>query len=189
MVEICKYHLVLTPTLRTKTLKKENTEAIAKGLDMVDELHEATAIRMTSYQQRMTNLYNRDVKLRAFQAEDLVLRRVFENTADPAAAKFQLNWKGQYTIFKVGPVGSYTLDKLDGTPMPKMWNAMHLKRYYQYKISLKVLLIKFPLKRFLPILGILSLKFSLKVLSIKFLLKCFLLILGILPISKSRCGS
>ena len=66
---------------------------------------------------------------------------------------------------------------------------MHLKKYYQYKLYLKVLSIKFPSKHFLLILGILSIKFHLKVLSFKFPLECFLLILGILLISKTRCGS
>ena len=54
------------PTLRTEILKKANTEAIAKDLDMADELREAATVRITSYQQRMTNLYNRHVKQRAF---------------------------------------------------------------------------------------------------------------------------
>ena len=51
--------------------------------------------------------------------------------ADLAAYKFQPNWEGPYTIVKVGAVGSYALDKLDETPVPMMWNDMHLKRYYQ----------------------------------------------------------
>ena len=71
------------------------------------------------------------VRQRAFRVGDLVLRRVFENTADPAAGKFQLNWEGSYKIVKVGAAGSYALDKLDGTLVPMMWNAMQLKRYFQ----------------------------------------------------------
>ena len=58
---------------------------------MKDELREAAVVRIASYQQRITNLYNRQVKQRAFQAEDLVLRRVFENTVNPTTEKFQLN--------------------------------------------------------------------------------------------------
>ena len=54
------------PTLRTKILEKANTVAIAKDLDMVNELREATTVRMTSYQQRMTNLYKGHVKSHAF---------------------------------------------------------------------------------------------------------------------------
>ena len=98
---------------------------------MENELREAAAIRIASYQQRMTNLYNRRVRPRMFRARDLVLRRVFKNTADPAVGKLQPNWEGLYMIVKVGATGSYALNKLDGTPVPRMWNVTHLKRYYQ----------------------------------------------------------
>ena len=73
------------PTLRTENPEKANTEAIAKDLDMIDELCEAAAVRIVSYQQRMIKLYNMHVKQRAFQARNLVLRRVFENMVNLAA--------------------------------------------------------------------------------------------------------
>ena len=76
------------PTLRTEILGKTSAEAITEDLDMVDKLREVAAIRITSYKQRMTNLYNRRVRPHAFQFEDLVLRRVFENTADLTIGKF-----------------------------------------------------------------------------------------------------
>ena len=79
----------------------------------------------------MTSLYNRHVRLRKFRVGDLVLRRVFENTADSVVGKFQPNWEWPYIIVKVGAVGSYTLNKLNRTLVPRMWNATHLKRYYQ----------------------------------------------------------
>ena len=66
-----------------------------------------------------------------FQSGDLVLRKVFENTADPKAGKFQPNWEGPYIFRRFGEPGSYAIDTIDGTPVPIMWNAMHLKRYYQ----------------------------------------------------------
>ena len=53
-------------TLRTEVPGTANTEAISKDLDMVDELREATAIRIASYKQRMANLYNKHIKLHAF---------------------------------------------------------------------------------------------------------------------------
>ena len=98
---------------------------------MADKLREATTVRMTSHQQRITNLYNRRVRQRAFQAGDLVLRRVFKKTTNPTAGKFQPNWEGLYMIVRVGVAGSYALNTLDGTPVPRIWNVMHLKRYYQ----------------------------------------------------------
>ena len=50
---------------------------------------------------------------------------------DPTTNKFQPNWEVPYMIVRVGPVGSYSLDKLDGMLVPRMLNAMHIKRYYQ----------------------------------------------------------
>ena len=98
---------------------------------MSDEQREAATIRITSYQRRLTNSYNIRVKPRVFRPGDLVLRKVFENTADPTTGKFQPNWEGPYVVRRVGEAGSYAIDKIDGTPVPRMWNTMHLKRYYQ----------------------------------------------------------
>ena len=58
-------------------------------------------------------------------------RNVFENTADPTAEKFQPNREGPYIVTRSGESGSYAIDKTDGTLVPRMWNVMHLKRYYQ----------------------------------------------------------
>ena len=118
------------PSLWTEIPRKTNTEAITKYLDMENELREAVATRIASYQQRMTNLYNRHIRMHTFRARDLVLRRVFENTVDLIAVKFQPNWEGSYMIVKVGASNSYSLNKLYRTPVPRMWNDTHLKRYY-----------------------------------------------------------
>ena len=102
---------------------------MVKDLDTLDELRESVAIRVASYQRQLANYYNKRVKPRTFQPGNLVLRRVIENTADPNAGKFQPNWEGPYLVTCAGQSGSYALDKLDGTPVPRMWNATHLKRY------------------------------------------------------------
>ena len=119
------------PTLRTDLPEQLNAETVIKDLDMADELCEAAAVRITSYHSRLANLYNRRAKPRMFQPGDLVLRKVFENIADPLARKFQPNWEGPYIVTRAGEFGSYALDKLDRTLVPRMWNVMHLKRYYQ----------------------------------------------------------
>ena len=102
-----------------------------KDLDTVNELLESAAICIASYQRRLASSYNKRVKPRTFQPEDLVLRKVFENIAEPTTGKFQPNWEGPDLVTRVGESGSYALDKLDGTPVLRMWNATHLKRYYQ----------------------------------------------------------
>ena len=71
------------------------------------------------------------VRQRAFQAGDLVLRKVFENTTNLATGNFQPNWEGPYMIVRVGATGSYSVNELEGTTVPRMWNVMHLRRYYQ----------------------------------------------------------
>ena len=79
------------PTIRTATPESENEGSVIRELDTSDELREAATIRVTSYQRRLANFYNKRVRPRVFQPSDLVLRRVFENTADPTARKFQPN--------------------------------------------------------------------------------------------------
>ena len=119
------------PTIRIGMPDEENAELVIKDLDTVDELRESATVRIASYQRCFANSYNKLVKPRMFQPGDLVLRKVFENTANPASGKFQPNWKGPYLVKKANESGSYALDKLDGTHVPRMWNAIHLKRYYQ----------------------------------------------------------
>ena len=119
------------PMLRTDIPEQSSIEYVIKDLDMANELREAAVVRITSYHRRLENLYNRRMKPRMFQPGDLVLRKVFENTADPSAGKFQPNLEGPYIVTRAGESGSYALDKLDGTPVPRMWNVMHFKRYYQ----------------------------------------------------------
>ena len=119
------------PIILTATPESENAESIARELYVSDELREAAIIRITSYQRLLENSYNRRVKPRVFRPGDLVLRKVFENTANATAGKFQPNWEGAYVVTRTSEVGSYAIDKTDGTPVPRMWNAMHLRRYYQ----------------------------------------------------------
>ena len=119
------------PTVRTTASESANEESIVKELDTSDELREAAAIRLASYQHRLANSYNKMVRPRVFQSGDLVLRKVFENTTDPRAGKFQSNWEGPYVVRRHGEPESYAIDTIDGTHVPRMWNSMHLKRYYQ----------------------------------------------------------
>ena len=79
------------PTIHKAVPDPANEESIIKELDNSDELREAVAVRVASYQRRLANSYNKRVKPRMFQPGDLVLHKFFENTADPTAGKFQPN--------------------------------------------------------------------------------------------------
>ena len=54
------------PTIRIVTPDSENVESIVRELDVSDELREAVAIRITSYQRCLEKSYNRRVKPRKF---------------------------------------------------------------------------------------------------------------------------
>ena len=86
------------PTIQTEISEEAKVEAITKDLDITDELQEAAALHIASYQQRLANLHNQHVKPRTFKVDEFILRRVFENTANPADGKFQANWEGPYTV-------------------------------------------------------------------------------------------
>ena len=86
------------PTTRTGMPEQENAELVIKDLDTVDELRESAAVSIASYQRRLENSYNKQVKPQMFQPGDLVLRKVFQNTANPTAGKFQPNWEGSYLV-------------------------------------------------------------------------------------------
>nr|CAN63790.1 hypothetical protein VITISV_003629 [Vitis vinifera] len=104
---------------------------LGRNLDWADKVRETASIRMADYQQRASAHYNRKARPRSFKNGTLVLRKVFENTAETGAGKFQANWEGPYIVSKTSESGAYHLQKLDGTPLLRPWNISNLKQYYQ----------------------------------------------------------
>ena len=68
---------------------------------------------------------------RTFKVGSLVLIKVFKNTVDKGAEKLQENWEDPYVVTKATENGAYHLQKLDGTPLIRLWNVANLKQYYQ----------------------------------------------------------
>ncbi|KAL6318127.1 hypothetical protein AAG906_035630 [Vitis piasezkii] len=130
------------PTIRTEAAKQNdaNTE-LGRNLDWADEVRENAAIRMADYQQRASTHYNRKVKPRSFKNGTLVLRKVFENTAEIGAGKFQVNWEGPYIVSKANENGAYHLQKgisldtmlLHATAIPKDERIIHLLLVFRCK--------------------------------------------------------
>ena len=86
---------------------------------------------MAAYQQKVAAHYNRKARPRVFKFGTLILRRVFENTAERGAEKLQANWESPYIVSKIGENRAYHLQKLDRTPLLRPWNVSNLKQYYQ----------------------------------------------------------
>ena len=120
------------PTIRTEAVKQDDASMeLGRNLDWADEVRESAAIRLAYYQQRASAHYNRKVRPRSFKNGTLVLRKVFENTVETGAGKFQANWEGPYIVSKSNENGTYHLQKLNGTPLLRPWNVSNLKQYYQ----------------------------------------------------------
>ncbi|XP_024009904.1 uncharacterized protein LOC112085120 [Eutrema salsugineum] len=99
-------------------------------LDLINEKRDQALVRIQNYQQATARYYNKNVRSRRFKEGELVLRKVFQNTAEKNAGKLGANWEGPYKITKVVRPGVYELATLADEAIPRSWNAMHLKKYY-----------------------------------------------------------
>ncbi|GAV88088.1 rve domain-containing protein [Cephalotus follicularis] len=108
-----------------------NEEGLRCLLDLVGELRDKAAIRVTAYQQRVSRYYNKRVSPRPLRQEDLVLRN--SAVADPTGTRGKLApaWEGPYKIKRVFHPGTFKLETLGGREIARAWNAKHLRKYYQ----------------------------------------------------------
>ena len=84
-------------SIRRETFNEEsNEDHLLQNLDCLDEVREQASIRMTKYQLKMVEYYNKRVKLRRLDIGDLVLRKVTTMTRDPAQGKLGPTWEGPY---------------------------------------------------------------------------------------------
>ena len=110
--------------------KADNEQALRENLDFLEEKRERAAVRTADYQQRIKQYFSKNVKLRTFLLGDLVLRRVFPRSKDLREGKLSPNWEGPYKVVRVNRPGTFWLEGLDGKPIPRPWNAEHLRKYH-----------------------------------------------------------
>ena len=73
---------------------------------------------MTKYQQKMTEYYNRRVKLRRLNIGDLILRRITPTTKDSTQGNLGPTWEGRYKIVHYLRQESYHLESMEGKRLP-----------------------------------------------------------------------
>ena len=66
----------VTSTKRATFNEEGNDDKLRLNLDWLDEVRDKASSKMEKYQQKMTEYYNKRVKLRQLDIEDLVLRKV-----------------------------------------------------------------------------------------------------------------
>uniref|UniRef100_A0A2N9H9C9 Integrase catalytic domain-containing protein n=1 Tax=Fagus sylvatica TaxID=28930 RepID=A0A2N9H9C9_FAGSY len=119
------------PTTRTTEFDTDQNENnLRKDLNLIEERRDIAAIRLASYQRQMKKGYDKNIRPRSFQINDLVLRKVVANTRNPNDGKLGPNWEGPYKVTSFAGVGAYRLEDMDGRPVPRPWNICNLKKYF-----------------------------------------------------------
>ena len=118
------------PSPRMLALEKHDNEELRRNdLDLLEERRENAAIREAHYESKLEKYYNKRVCICSFSPGDFVLR---DNEASNVEKQGKLapRWEGPYVINEVLGKGAYTLKRLDGTTVPRTWNAQQLRRCY-----------------------------------------------------------
>jgi len=95
---------------------EESNEERRVNLDLINEAREEAKIKAEAVKRRVERQYSSKVKLRQFQIGDLVMRKdhsyKLENKLSP-------KWTGPFRITKAKGNGSYKLETLEGSPIPR----------------------------------------------------------------------
>ncbi|XP_030941700.1 uncharacterized protein LOC115966646 [Quercus lobata] len=119
-------------SIRRGTFNEEiNDDELRLHLDCLDEVRDNASSKMTKYQRKMAEYYDKRVKLRRLDIGDLVLRRTTMTTNDPTQGKLGPTWEGPYRVIHYSRQGSYHLETMDEQRLPRPWNIEHLKKYHQ----------------------------------------------------------
>lgn len=87
--------------------KGTNNDELRLSLHCLAKVRNEAALRMARYQQKMQNYYNQRVKLRRFNLDNMVLRKVSQATRNPARGKLGPTWEGPYKVVHYSRRGSY----------------------------------------------------------------------------------
>ena len=121
------------PGVRRRLLPEReelNNAMLLDNLDLINEHRDRALVRIQNYQPAAAKYYKSNVQNPRFNEGDLVMCKVFQNTAERNAGRLGANWEGPYKIIKVVRPGSYEIANMQGVKIPRTWNAMHLKKYY-----------------------------------------------------------
>ncbi|XP_039158447.1 uncharacterized protein LOC120288492 [Eucalyptus grandis] len=110
-------------------LEAEWSQQRFKQLDLIDKKRLKALCHGQAYQQRVARSFNRKVRPRHFEVNDLVLRKLLPIFSDPGG-KFAPNYSGSYVVKKVLPGGALILAELDGREFFTPVNSDVVKKYY-----------------------------------------------------------
>jgi hypothetical protein len=107
----------------------DNDQELRLNLEILEGRRQTAAIREAKYKAKLEKYYNQRVQPKQFKAGEYVLRSNAASRAVPLG-KLSPNWEGPYQIKEALGKGAYTLTRLDGTDIPRAWNAAQLRKCY-----------------------------------------------------------
>ncbi|XP_076915495.1 uncharacterized protein LOC143574865 [Bidens hawaiensis] len=110
-------------------LIKDNDRELRMNLDLLEKRQELASIREHNYKRQLQKYYKSRVQICEFDAGDFVFRNNEASEQEPPG-NLAPTWEGPYKIKQVLSKGAYKLEKLDGTEIPRMWNAAQLRKCY-----------------------------------------------------------
>ena len=108
--------------------EETNEAELRLNLDLLTKKRERVEIYQAAYKRQVAKYFNRRVKHRSFQPNNLVLREVTLDTKELHTEKSM--WESPYKVTKVSRLGTCWSEDMGGKAFPHTWNAEHLK-YYQ----------------------------------------------------------
>ncbi|XP_061343778.1 uncharacterized protein LOC133289797 [Gastrolobium bilobum] len=110
--------------------EQQNNKLLTEELDLVDEARVTAHCRDMMSKQQTTTKYNKKVRLRIFEKNDLVLSKADIGNKNARDGKLAANWEGPYRVKEKLRKGAYVLEAIEGKGIKRTWNADKLKIYY-----------------------------------------------------------
>ncbi|CAN1341032.1 Transposon Tf2-6 polyprotein [Linum perenne] len=116
------------PSLRIQHFSHDhNDTGLHHNLDLLEERREDAAIRLVAEKEQLARRYNAHLRPHQLEEGDWVVRKVFRPI--PQQGKLNANWEGPYKVREVVGPSTFKLERPNGEPIHKTWNAMHLRKY------------------------------------------------------------
>jgi len=121
----------LCVALTTQITDEDNHRLHLQELEALDEKRLQAQQRIEFYQAQISKAFNKKVKKKNFQKEDLVLaiKRPMVMT-HKSKGKFQRKWEGSFLVETVYSNGAYRLSNPNGDMLMMLINGKFLKKYY-----------------------------------------------------------
>ena len=107
-----------------------NNAALREALDLLPSIRDDSMLREALYKLRIARMHNRTVRMTPIRVVDLVLRRTESVARATEHGKLTANWEGPYKVASQIRPGTFRIETLDVTPVPRAWHSSNLRKYH-----------------------------------------------------------